>query len=110
MLSGVIAFSTSEYLNRSTPERTLDNFCKALHGRDYQTMYDQLSSKLQELGSEKFIADNLSNVNNCTYVISRESEKVTAAKLTFIGLTGQHVSGTIIRITDSNNEWKIDNL
>ena len=83
---------------------------KHIHSSTVQSMYDQLSSKLQELGSEKLIADNLSNVNNCTYVISRESENVTAAKLTFVGLSGQHVSGTIIRIKDSNNVWKIDNL
>jgi hypothetical protein len=73
-------------------------------------MYDQLSAKFQELGSEKLIADNLSNVKDCIYVISKESENVTAAKLTFIGLSGQHVSGTIVLIKDSNNIWKIDNL
>jgi len=43
-------------------------------------------------------------------VISKESENVTAAKLIFIGLSGQHVSGTIILIEDSNNKWEIDNL
>jgi hypothetical protein len=73
-------------------------------------MYDQLSSKLQELGSEKLIADNFSNISNCNYVISRKSENVTAAKLNFIGLSGQQVSGTIILIKDNNNVWKIDNL
>ena len=82
----------------------------ALHGRDYQSMYDQVSSKLQEFGSEKLIANNLANVKNCTYVISKESENVTAAKLTFVGLSGQHVSGTIILIKDSNNIGKFDNL
>ena len=110
MLLGVLAFSTFEYLNRSTPDKTLDNFCKALHGKDYQSIYDQLSNKLQKLGSEKMIADNLSNVKNCSYMISKKSENVTAAKLTFIGLSGQLVSGTIILIKDSNNTWKIDDL
>lgn len=47
---------------------------------------------------------------NCIYVISKESGKVTAAKITFIGLTGQQVSGTILLIKDSNDVWKIDNL
>ena len=110
MLLGVIAFNTFEYLNRSTPDRTLDTFCKALHSKDYQSMYDQLSNKVQKLGSEKLIAANLSNVKDCTYAISKESENVAAAKLTFIGLSGQFVSGTIILIKDSNSMWKIDDL
>jgi hypothetical protein len=56
------------------------------------------------------IADNMSNVKGCTYVISKESENGTKAKLTFIGLSGQLLSGTMILIKDGNNTWKIDDL
>jgi hypothetical protein len=69
-----------------------------------------LSIKLQRLGSEKLIADNLSNVKDCTYQISKESENFVAAKITFIGLSGQLVSGTMILIKDSHNLWKVDDL
>jgi hypothetical protein len=110
LLLGIIAFSSFEYLNRSTPDRTLGIFCKALQSKDYQSIYDQLSIKLQGLGSEKLIADNLSNVKDCTYQISKESENFVAAKITFIGLSGQLVSGTMILIKDSNNIWKVDDL
>ncbi len=73
-------------------------------------MYNQLSNKVQELGSEKLIADNLSNVKGCTYIISKESENIASPKLTFIGMTGQIVSGTIILIRDSDSTWKIGDL
>jgi pSer/pThr/pTyr-binding forkhead associated (FHA) protein len=110
IIAGIIAFSFFKYLNRSTPERTLDNFCTALHSKDYQAMYDQLSGSLQALGSVKLIAKNLSNVQNCTYVISKESENTTVAKLIFIGDSGQRISGTIILTKDSNSTWKINDL
>jgi hypothetical protein len=59
---------------------------------------------------ERLIADNLSNVNDCTYKISKESENFATAKLTFIGLSVQPVNGTMILIKDSSNTWKIDDL
>ena len=110
VLLGIIAFSSFQYLNRSTPVRTLGNFCTALHGKNYQAMYDQLSDTLQTLGSIKLMAENLSNVQNCTYAISKESENIAVAKLTFIGNSGQHISGTIILVKDSNSTWKINGL
>jgi len=83
---------------------------KHIHSSTVQALYDQLSNKLLAPGSEKLIANNLSNVKDCTYAISKESENVTAAKLTFIGLLDQLVSGTIILIRDNNSTWKIDDL
>lgn len=109
-LLGILAFSSLRYLNRSTPSRTLDNFCTALHGKNYQAMYDQLSDTLQGQGSVKLMEVNLSNVQNCTYAISKESENIAVAKLTFIGDSGQHISGTIILVKDSNSMWKINDL
>ncbi|MGZ3628726.1 MAG: FHA domain-containing protein [Ktedonobacteraceae bacterium] len=110
VLLGVTAFSAFEYLNRSTPEKTLDDFCNALQSKDYVSMYEQLSNKVQQFGSEKLIAENMSNVNDCTYTISKESESMTSAKLTFIGLSGQRINGTIILIKDNNSTWKIADL
>jgi len=110
MLMGVITLGSFEYLNRSTPDGTLDNFCKALHSKDYQSIYEQLSYKLQGLGSEKMIAENLSNIKYCTYKIIRASGDLAVAKLTFTGLSGQIVSGTMTLSKDSNNTWKIEDL
>jgi hypothetical protein len=92
MLIGVIAFGIFEYLNylnRSTPDKTLGTFCTTLQSKDYQSVYGQLSNKLQGLGSENMIADDLSNVKRCTFKISKESENFAAAKISFIGQSGQ---------------------
>ena len=110
VILGIVAFSSFKYLNRSTPDRTLDTFCTALHSKDYQAMYAQLSDSLQAHGSVKVIAANLSNVQNCRYAISKESDNSALATLIFIGDSGQHISGTIILIKDSNSTWKINDL
>ena len=110
VIIGIIAFSAYKYLNRSTPDRTLSNFCTALHSKDYQSMYDQLSSILQAPGSVKLIAEDFSNVQNCTYTISKESENIAVAKLIFIGDSGQDISGTILLTKDNTGTWKINDL
>ena len=110
ILLGVISYSAFEYLNRSTPEKTLDNFCNALQSKDYESMYEQLSNKVQQLGSEKLIAEDMSNVKDCTYMISKKTENMTSVKLTFIGLSGQRINGTIILTKDNNSTWKIAEL
>jgi pSer/pThr/pTyr-binding forkhead associated (FHA) protein len=110
ILLGVIAYSAFEYLNRSTPEKTLDNFCKALQSKDYESLYEQLSDKVQQLGSEKLIAEDMSNVKDCTFMISKKTENITSARLTFIGLSGQRINGTIILTKDNTSTWKIAEL
>ena len=35
---------------------------------------------------------------------------MTSVKLTFIGLSGQRINGTIILIKDNNSTWKIADL
>jgi pSer/pThr/pTyr-binding forkhead associated (FHA) protein len=113
LLMGVIAFSMFEYLNylkRSTPGRTLDTFCSALQSKDYQSVYGQLSNKVQRIGSEKMLAGDLSNVKGRIYKISKETENFAAAKISFSGLSGQLVSGTMILVKGSSDTWKIDDL
>jgi pSer/pThr/pTyr-binding forkhead associated (FHA) protein len=70
----------------------------------------QISDKLQRLASEKMIADDLSNVKRCIFKISKESENFAAAKISFIGLSGQLVTGTMMLVKGSNDTWKIDDL
>jgi hypothetical protein len=113
VLMGVMVFSVFEYLNylnRSTPDRTLGNFCSALKKKGYQSVHDQLSNKLYKLGTEKMIASNLSNVKGCTYKLSEEAQYFAVAKISFTGLSGQLVSGKLMLVKDSNDAWKIDDL
>src|SRR6266699_1387874 len=69
----LIIFGVIGYVNRSTPTKSLNAFCTALKGGDYQTDYNQLASGLQsKLGSEAdFAAGYASNgglgkITNCT--------------------------------------------
>jgi hypothetical protein len=42
--------------------------------------------------------------------ISKQSENFAAAKISFSGLSGQVVSGTMMLVKDSNGTWKIHDL
>jgi len=73
LLIGAIVFGVIGYVNRSTPTKTLNAFCNALKGGNYQTAYNQLSSGLQaKFGSEaQFAAGYSSNgglgkITGCT--------------------------------------------
>jgi len=56
------------------------------------------------------LADDLSNVKECIFKISKETENFAAAKISFSGLSGQLVSGTMILVKGSSDTWKIDDL
>ena len=69
----VIAFGIIGYVNRPTTTKTLDAFCTALKGGDFQTAYNQLSSGLQaKYGSEAAFAQaystngGLGKITNCS--------------------------------------------
>src|SRR5579859_4490860 len=47
LLLSVAAVSTYLYINRSTPGKTLDSFCKALQQGNYQQAYGAFSKKFQ---------------------------------------------------------------
>ena len=73
LLIGAIVFAVIGFVNRSTPTKTLNAYCSALKGGDYQTAYNQLASGLQsKIGTEaQFAAGYSSNgglgkVTGCT--------------------------------------------
>lgn len=73
LLIGAIVFGVIGYMNRSTPTKTLNAFCNALKGGNYQTAYNQLSSGLQaKFGSEAQFATGystnagLGKITGCT--------------------------------------------
>ncbi|HVB22236.1 MAG TPA: FHA domain-containing protein [Ktedonobacteraceae bacterium] len=68
-----IGFGIIGYVNRPTTTKTLDAFCTALKGGDFQTAYNQLSSGLQaKYGSEAAFAQaystsgGLGKITNCS--------------------------------------------
>ena len=98
------------YFSRSTPEKTLDAFCNALHGGDYQTAYNQLSSSLQSMETELDFANTLranGKVNTCTNSSANTTNNKTTANVTLVTGSGQASSSSITLTADSGNIWKM---
>jgi hypothetical protein len=98
------------YFNRSSPEKTLDTFCNAMRGQDYQTAYNQLSNSLQSNETELEFANTLranGKVNTCTHSSANTNNNKATANVTIITSSGQASSSSIILTADSNNIWKL---
>jgi hypothetical protein len=96
--------------NSSTPAKTLDAFCNALNGKDYQTAYNQLSPGFQQRGgSESSFAQAFSYVSTCSHSTPTQSSDAATADVTFIG-GGRSAAGKALLIKDSNGNWKINDL
>lgn len=109
----VIALAISGYLyfTRSTPEKTLDVFCNALRGQDYQTAFNQLSSSLQSSETELEFAHTSQaggKVSACNHSAATTTSNLATANMTFVFGSGQPSSTTVTLKTDSGNTWKIN--
>ena len=98
------------YFSRSTPERTLDAFCTAIQGQDYQTAYNQLSNSLQSNETELEFADTLhanGSVNTCTHSSTNTTNNKASANVTIVTKSGQSSSSNITLTTENGNNWKL---
>lgn len=98
------------YFTRSTPEKTLDAFCNAMQGQDYQTAYDQLSNSLQRNETELDFANTLradGKINTCTHSNANAANNRTNATVTLITGSGQASSSNITLTANSGNIWKM---
>ena len=98
------------FFNRSTPEKTLDAFCNAMQGQDYQTAYNQLSNSLQSIETELDFANTLranGKVNTCTHSSANTTNNKTTANVTLVTGSGQASSSSITLTADSGNIWKM---
>lgn len=98
------------YFNRSTPEKTLDAFCTAMQGQDYQTAYSQLSNSLQNNETELEFANTLrasGKVDTCTHSSVSTTNNKAIANMTIVTTSGQASNSSIILTTDSGNYWKL---
>ena len=96
----------------STPTKTLDAFCNALKARDYQTAYNQFSSRVQAQGPEASFANaaSQSQIASCTHGIPTESGNTATGSITFFSsANNQSATGTVTLIKE-NGTWKIDNF
>jgi pSer/pThr/pTyr-binding forkhead associated (FHA) protein len=95
----------------STPSITLDAFCNAIKTRDYQTVYNQLSSRVRGQNSEPEFANGLaqSGIATCTHGPPIVSNNTATGTMTFFNSTGQRAQ-YIVTLIKEGNIWKIDDL
>jgi hypothetical protein len=112
LLISISAFFINGYINRSTPNKTLDAFCSALQRQNYQSAYSQFSQKLQKTFSESTFASSLSLniVTACTYTPTRENgNSITTTMRIVHGSAGAN-DDVITLIATSDQVWKIDDF
>jgi pSer/pThr/pTyr-binding forkhead associated (FHA) protein len=98
------------YFTRSTPEKTLDAYCKALLGQDYLTAYNQLSTSLQTTERESQFAHTLEaqgRITSCTHGSVNINGATALVDLVFLSSSGQSSNSPITLTQDSGNTWKI---
>jgi uncharacterized membrane protein len=107
----IAAAAAYVYLNRSTPDKTLTTYYRALTNGDYQTAYDQLStatrSKITEPGFVQFW-QALGGVKAWSVTTIQEQGSTATAMLTLTLGNGQTAPASIALIAE-NGMWKIEN-
>lgn len=108
----ISSFLLVKYINRSTPDKTLDTFCRALLQSDYQSAYDQFSARLQQTISEKTFAAPLSQdrVIACTHGTTGEIGNSVTNELKLVHISNGSNCDIVTLMKDSNNDWKIDDV
>ena len=112
LLASVASFYVIRYVNRSTPDKTLDAFCNALQQADYRSAYDQFSANLQHTVSEAAFATTLSQdkVTTCAHGTTGDSANSVTNDLKLVHAS-KGINNDIVTLTqDSNNDWKIDDI
>jgi hypothetical protein len=101
------------YINRSTPEKTLQAYCTALQNNDAQGMYNTYSSEAQAQTDVNRISQGLQliklligSITNCSYSNVVVNGNNATATLTFTTSRGQTRSGATSLIYE-NNQWKM---
>lgn len=112
LLASISCLLVIRYVNRPTPNKTLDTFCNALQREDYRSAYDQFSEKLQHTFSEATFATILSRdkVTACTHGTPDDSGSSTTTNLKLVHAS-ENINNDVVALTkDSNNDWKIDDI
>jgi hypothetical protein len=113
----VASFFGVSYINRPTPTKTLDTFCKALQDQNYQAAYDQFSKSFQQSLAQNSIAEadfanilSQDKVDTCTHGAALESGTSTTTTLKLVHHSQGVNNDRVTLIKDSTNNWKINDL
>lgn len=101
------------YFTRSTPEKTLDTFCNAMRGQDYQTAYNQLSPSVQSSETELVFAHTSQaegKVSTCTHSPATVTGTLATANVTLVSGSRQTTTSTVTLSQEGTNTWKISRL
>ena len=98
--------------NQPPSARTLDTYCSALTGGDYQTVYQQLSPRLQAAGSEQQLARLLAldKVTSCSHGPVSQSGTRAMATLSLVHASGVTSEDVVVLVQGSDGKWKIDSI
>jgi hypothetical protein len=90
--------------------RTLDTYCTALTGGDYQAVYRQLSPRLQAAGSEQQLARLLAldKVTSCSHGPVSQTGTRAMATLSLVHASGVKSEDVVVLVQGSDGNWKID--
>ncbi len=97
-------------VNQPPSARTLDTYCTALIGGDYQAVYQQLSPRLQAAGSEQQLARLLAldKVTSCSHGPVSQSGTRAKATLSLVHASGVKSEDVVFLVQESDGRWKID--
>ncbi|HEY1352543.1 MAG TPA: hypothetical protein VGF67_23230 [Ktedonobacteraceae bacterium] len=111
-LASISSFLLFQYLDRSTPERTLDAFCHALVQADYRLAYAQFSIALQRTVAEQAFATSLSQdrVRACTHSTVGALGTGVLGQLELVHASQGKNTDIVTLIKDGKNTWKIDDI
>ena len=107
------SFALATYINRSTPQKTLDTFCSALQKQDYKTAYAQFSPEMQLNFTEKQFAQLLATdaIVRCLHGAVDEVGTSTTTNLSLVHhVTGGTNNDKVTLTKDSQGQWKINDL
>jgi hypothetical protein len=108
-----ISFALANYINRSTPQKTLDAFCTALQKQDYKTAYAQFSPEMQLNFTEQQFAQLLATdkVVRCLHGAVDDGGTSATTSLSLIHRkTGGTNNDKVTLTKDSQGQWRITNL
>jgi hypothetical protein len=111
VILGIAGGAAAVYFTRATPEKTIDAYCNALRGQDYNSAYSLLSSSLKKNASEAdFAAKQLAvgHTTICTHDSANVTGSVATDNLTIV--TGSQSYAGIISLISANGDWKISVL
>jgi hypothetical protein len=104
------------YLNRPTPEKTLQSFCTALQDNNSQGIYSTYSNALQQQVNLNTISAAFQEINlfsggiaSCTYGNVIANNDSATATMIVASRSGGITNGTVVLVYE-NSQWKINTV